>query len=120
MGMSYNDIGTALTTTDADPNVTPPAAGRTLILPGRDNRGTFPSGVSFVAFFTAGTSPDVDLTIWVKDEASQSWIAIGTLSTLIEKVAQALLNIPHRAEVFAQVTAVNGAPTDFSLRAKAV
>lgn len=118
--ISFNDIGSALTTTDADPNVTPPVAGRTFVLPNRDNRGAFPGGALFAALFNGGASPDVDLTIWVLDEASQTWIAVGTISTLVGNVAQSVSTIPHRAEVYAQVTAVNGAPTDFSLRSKAI
>jgi hypothetical protein len=118
--ISFNDIGSALTATDADPNVTPPAAGRTFQMPNRDNRGTFPSGALFAAFFNGGASPDVDLTIWVLDEASQTWIAVGTISTLIAQVAQNINTIPHRAEVYAQVTAVNGGPTDFSLHSNAI
>ena len=118
--ISYNDIGTALTAADADPNVTPPAAGRIFTMPSRDNRGAFPSALSVAAIFTGGASPTVTATVWVFDEATQSWFSVGTITTAGDRVATAIPNVPARAQATVQITALGGAPTSLTLHAKAI
>lgn len=113
MARSFKVIGAALTTTDADPNVTPPDPARILdrAVPSDPQAGT---GVAVGVAFVAGTTPDIDGTIWVRDKSTGRWFAAATFATLTSGPL-VIETIPRGFEVFVQVTAVNGAPTSFTL-----
>jgi hypothetical protein len=111
MAIGFTSLGT-VTAADADPNVTPPLAARILKMPGPQGHNDFPSRVSLAAIFTAGTTPSLDGTVWVKDNLTTNrWFDFGTITTL-NAVRQLISDVPPSAEVFFQVTALNGTPTD--------
>lgn len=112
MAIGFTEFGT-VTSTDSDPNGTPPSPSRIISAPNKQQNRDFPSRLSLAARFTAGTTPNVDVTVWVKDNHDNAgvWYELASVSSL-DGTVQVLSNVPPNAELFAQVTAINGSPTD--------
>lgn len=118
MAIGFTSFGTVTGVDAADPNATPPDSSRVISSPNRQGHNDRPSRLTMGAHFTAGGANDVTVVLWVKDNSespTNRWFAIATLAALSD-VAQVVNDLPPNAELFAQVTVYNGAPTDATVR----
>ena len=113
----YTEL-TPVTVVDAsDPNAAAPDAGRVFTPPPR-LRYTPSPGVAYYVEFAAGVAPTASYTIWLKD-ANGVWISAGTVAADPGRVHRTLLNVPT-TDIFFQVTAIAGAPTNLKHRVASI
>lgn len=103
--------GDPITATDAAPNTTAPEARRIYTALGEQGNAPGTRTIHLHATFVAGTTPSFDGQLWYRDRNSGLWLAIGSAITTLNNTAQSVAGVPDNAEVFFQVTAINGAPT---------
>ena len=118
MAIGFTSFGTVTAIDADDPNTTPPDDARVISAPNKQGHNDYPSRLTMGAHFTAGGANDVTVVLWVKDNSDSGtnrWFALATLTGLND-VSQVVNDLPPNAELFAQVTAINGAPTDATVR----
>ena len=117
MAIGFTSFGTVAAVDADDPNTTPPDGSRVISAPNKQGHNDYPSRLTMGAHFTAGGANDVTVVLWVKDNdgGGNRWFALATLAALND-AAQVVNDVPPNAELFAQVTVYNGAPTDATVR----
>ena len=107
---SLEASGAPVTVVDPDPNTTEPAVTR-LFEARRLDAGRGPRTVFLYATFVAGTTPSFDGQLHIRDRTTGLWLPFGAALTGINGTPQTVADVPAEAEVFFQVTAINGSPT---------
>ena len=77
MSIAFKSAGSKATnplTPDPNPNVTPPANARILELPDRAPNGRLTTGCKFYPRFVTPAAPEIDITVWIFDEAQDTWV----------------------------------------------
>lgn len=100
---------------DADPNTTAPSADRIFSTPLRS--GSWTGGpVTLYGLLADGTS--CSFTVWAFSTQYAKWFQIGAATAVTALVMGSVTNIPSGADVFIQITAPVGDPTQFGVVAQ--
>lgn len=99
----------AVTPADASPASTPPDDSKCWDLTGY-------SGLHGYAIFSGGTTPSVDLELWVKDEQNNAWFLAAFRPSIFANEELRFAEEVRGRKVFLRVAALSGAPTNVTLR----
>lgn len=114
MSRAYVPTAAIAAADPGDPNANSPADDRIYTV-GRASAPQPTTKVAIVPIFTAGTAPTVSFTVWQRNGATGLWHNLGSFATQAGDDRAIVDDVRQGDDLFPEVTAIAGSPTDVAL-----